>query len=138
MTARVLGTPDEVRLPVRLQWIFSGNNPSASGELVRRFVPIFMDAKGDPLKRKAVDFVHADLEGWVSSNRYELVGACVTLVQAWVAAGAPLDRDKVRPAFEAWSGTVGGLLKTSGGAGGLVTWGAGAGRGGRRRRRDGG
>lgn len=108
LTARILQTSDELRLPVRLTWVFSGNNPRASGELVRRFVPIFLDAKGDPTKRTA--FKHPELEVWVRENRSELVWACLTLIQAWVAAGAPKDRTSSLPSFEAWSATFRGLL----------------------------
>ena len=111
VTGRILQFSEEGRFPVRLQWIFSGNNPSASSEIVRRFVPIFMDAKGDPLKRGPKDFVHAELEKWITANRSDLVWACLTLIQAWIAAGAPDDRSKVLPSFEAWSAAFGGLLR---------------------------
>jgi len=112
---RVLGVSDMVRLPVRCVWIATGNNPAFSNEMARRLVRIRLDARVDqPWRRQA--FRHPDLMGWVRANRARLVAACLTLCQAWVAAGRPRGSRSIG-SFENWAQTVGGVLDVAGVAG---------------------
>jgi hypothetical protein len=114
---RVLGRSEIVNFPVRLAWIFAGNNMSASHEMVRRFVPIRLDAKGDPLDRDQDKFKHRYLRGWVREHRGELIWACLTIVQHWIALGVKRDQTKPRDSFEDWSAVFRGLLSSIGVAG---------------------
>lgn len=106
---RLLGGNTEINVPVRCAFIVAANNLRMSGEILRRCVRIRMDARiEDPTTR--TEFKHADLEGWVRENRSELVWACLTLVQNWIALGRPAFSGKPLASFENWSRVMGGIL----------------------------
>ncbi len=109
---RVLGGSDMVRLPIRCVWVATGNNPTFSNEMARRLVRIRLDAHVDqPWRRET--FRHPNLMGWVRANRGKLVAACLTLCQAWVAAGRPRGSRRLG-GFEHWAETLGGVLDVAG------------------------
>ena len=100
-----------VRVPVRCTWIATGNNPSLSGEMVRRSVRIRLDAKTDrPWLRDPGQFRHADLRAWVRQHRSELVWAALVLGRAWLARGRPASGTPQLGMFESWSQVLGGIL----------------------------
>jgi hypothetical protein len=111
-TDRLLGETKTVRVPVRHTWIFAGNNPTLSNEIARRCVRIRLDAKVERPELRA-NFKHKDLEGWVRANRAELIWACLTLIQNWIAKGRP-EPETVKGSFEPWSRVMGGILKCCG------------------------
>lgn len=109
---RILGVSEMARLPIRCTWIATGNNPAFSNEMSRRLVRIRLDARVDqPWRRDG--FRHPDLMGWVRSNRGKLVAACLTLCQAWIAAGRPRGQRSIG-SYENWAQTIGGALETVG------------------------
>jgi putative DNA primase/helicase len=109
---RVLGGSNMVRLPIRCVWVATGNNPSFSNEIARRLVRIRLDARVEqPWRRDG--FRHPSLIGWVQANRGALVAACLTLCQAWIAAGRPRGTRSIG-SFEAWSQVIGGILEVAG------------------------
>ena len=83
---RILGQSEMARLPIRCLWIATGNNPEFSNEMARRLVRIRLDANVERPWQRA-GFRHPDLMTWVRANRARLVAACLTLCQAWIAAG---------------------------------------------------
>src|SRR5262249_10179103 len=111
--ARRLGYNDQVlRVPVRMIWIASGNNPRTSEEISRRCVPIGLDAQMErPWQRTG--FRIPDLKQWTRENRGRLIAAACTLVQAWVVAGRPKGT-RILGSFEKWSETLGGILDVAG------------------------
>lgn len=109
---RILGASEMARLPIRCVWIATGNNPEFSNEMARRLVRIRLDAHVErPWQRGS--FRHPDLMTWVRANRAKLVAACLTLCQAWIAAGRPRGA-KTIGSYENWAGTIGGILETAG------------------------
>ena len=109
---RILGQSEMARLPIRCLWIATGNNPEFSNEMARRLVRIRLDAHTErPWQRG--DFRHPDLMTWVRANRPRLVAACLTLCQAWIAAGKPRGSRSIG-SFEAWAHVVGGVLEVAG------------------------
>jgi len=109
---RKLGVSENARIRVRSVWIGTGNNPALSGELTRRTVRIrLVSREQHPDKRS--DFLHPNLPQWVRQNRGRLVGACLTLVRAWVARGKPLGNDTMG-SYDDWAGVMGGILDTVG------------------------
>jgi len=109
---RILGASEMARLPIRCVWIATGNNPEFSNEMARRLVRIRLDARLDqPWRRDG--FRHPDLMAWVRANRSRLVAACLTLGQAWIAAGRPRGRRSIG-SYEAWAQTIGGVLEVAG------------------------
>jgi len=111
---RLLGTSDNVRLPVRCAWIATGNNPAFSSEITRRTIRIRLDAKRDrPWLREG--FKHDPLLKWAEVERAQIVAGCLTLVRAWIVAGRPTPADSpVLGSFEAWSRTLAGILDVAG------------------------
>jgi hypothetical protein len=109
---RILGASEMARLPIRCVWIATGNNPEFSNEMARRLVRIRLDAHVErPWQRGS--FRHPDLMTWVRANRARLVAACLTLCQAWIAAGRPRGQKSIG-SYENWAGTIGGILETAG------------------------
>lgn len=111
-TDRLLGQSRTIRIPVRVVWVATGNNPSLSSELARRSVSIRLDAKQDrPWERTEEEFRHPNLRVWVREHRGELVWAVLTLIRAWVSAGRPREGSVRLGMFESWSETIGGVLR---------------------------
>ncbi|OYW53872.1 MAG: ATPase [Hyphomicrobium sp. 32-62-53] len=109
---RILGASEMARLPIRCVWIATGNNPEFSNEMARRLVRIRLDAHVERPWQRA-EFRHPDLMTWVRANRARLVAACLTLCQAWIAAGRPRGH-KTIGSYENWGGVIGGILETAG------------------------
>lgn len=111
---RVLGSNRTVDLPVRAIFLGSGNNPKLSGELARRVVKFRLDAGVEnPELRPVESFKHPDIRGWTADHRKALVQACLTLVQAWVAAGRPPGKYTLG-GYERYVQTMGGILDVAG------------------------
>jgi hypothetical protein len=114
---RILGvTQMSPALPNRATWIATGNNLTASNEITRRIAWIrLMPNVEHPARRPASDFKHHPLEHWVDQNRGELLWACLTLGQAWIARGRPpFSGTRTMGTFEAWVRVVGGILDVAG------------------------
>jgi DNA primase len=109
---RVLGVSKTATLPNTAVWLASGNNTRMSRELIRRTVWSRLDAKVDAPWERSV-FRHPNLIGWAKANRGALVGAALTLCQAWVAEGKPPGK-QVLGMFESWAETIGGILDVAG------------------------
>jgi hypothetical protein len=112
---RRLGKNDEVlRYPNRATWIGTANNLTLSRELVRRTLPIRLDAGIErPEDRDPATFEHHPLRTWVRTHRAELVAAVLTLVQAWIVEDRPAGQ-KNMATFEEWASVVGGILQVAG------------------------
>jgi len=107
---RLLGQSRLVRYPVRCVWVATGNNMTLSTEIARRSVHIRMNPQRDlPWERQESAFRHPDLLDWVRSSRGRLVGAALTLVNAWLTAGRPTGK-KTIGSYEEWSRLMGGIL----------------------------
>jgi putative DNA primase/helicase len=111
---RLLGTSSMAEVPVKCVWCATGNNPVLSSEMTRRTVSIRLDAKdAQPWLRSG--FRHANLRAWVKSHRADLIAACLTLIQAWIARGRPAPSQLVALGmFEEWSAVMGGILECAG------------------------
>jgi len=115
---RKLGTNENVKLPNRGVWLATGNDILIAGDLPRRVYRIGLDAgTATPWTRKGAEDGEefTDLELWLPKNRGRLVWAILTIARAWYVADKP--RDKSLPiwgSFEAWSKTIGGMLKLAG------------------------
>jgi putative DNA primase/helicase len=109
---RVLGQSEMTRLPIRCLWIATGNNPEFSNEMARRLVRIRLDANVERPWQRA-GFRHPDLMVWIRANRARIVAACLTLCQAWIAAGKPRGT-KTIGSYENWAQVIGGVLETAG------------------------
>src|SRR5690606_37485087 len=91
------------------------NNVTFSHELMRRNVPIRLDAATPHPEKEPPPggYKYEDLEGWVRQNRQALVWACHTLIQNWVAQGRPAGSAKMG-SFEDWARVMSGILECAG------------------------
>lgn len=112
--ARILGQSDITTLDIRATWIFTGNNVTFTSELVRRLIPIRIDAAtADPAgDRGKEDFKHFPLQQWLTDNRPRLVWAAQVLVRNWFQQGKP-PGDQIVNSFDEWSRVMGGILKAA-------------------------
>jgi hypothetical protein len=109
---RILGYSKTARLPNIAVWLASGNNTRLSRELIRRTLLSRVDARVDaPWER--TEFRHPNLIAWTKENRGRLIGAVLTLCQAWVAAGRPAGKQTLGM-FESWAQVIGGILDVAG------------------------
>lgn len=113
--ARVLGKTQTIEVDVRSLFIFTANNVTLSNELLRRSIFIPLDAKVEA-PEKRTGFLHEDVFKWVDTRRAELVHACLTLIQNWVAQGMPRSAHSLA-SFEDWAKVTGGILEAAGFAG---------------------
>ena len=114
--ARILGKSQTVAVPVRVVWVMTGNNISASEEIIRRMLLIPLDAGvHDPKSRKPDGgWRHPNVRDWVNANRARLVWACLTLIQNWIATGKKPFTKATLASFESWAEAVGGVLAAAG------------------------
>jgi len=111
-TDRLLGHSRALGAPNQTVWLATGNNPRLSMELARRTVRICLDSCIErPWLRTG--FRHADLLGWVRESRGRLIRGCLTLIQAWLAAGRPAGNGRLLGSFESWSRVLGGILEVA-------------------------
>ncbi len=110
---RELGASRTLTLPNRVLWLLTGNNIQFSGELARRHVRIRITPSVEYAWRRK-RFKHKAIISWAKENRARLVWAALTLIQAWIAAGEPLQEEIRLGSFEAWSEVMGGILQATG------------------------
>jgi hypothetical protein len=108
-TDRLLGHSKMVTVPNNALWLITGNNPKLSIEIARRCVRIRLDARVDRPWRRG-DFKHPNIIAWTREQCSRLIKALLILVQAWIAAGQPL-QDTSLGSFEHWSAVIGGILQ---------------------------
>jgi hypothetical protein len=109
---RVLGSSKMVDLPNNLIGIGSGNNVRATGEIVKRTVPIQLQPTTDAPELRT-DFVHPDFFGYVQENRRLILSCLIGMVELWKRNGCP--RGKVpMGGFDDWAAVVGGILANVG------------------------
>lgn len=93
-------------------WLGTANNPSLSDEMARRTVPIRLNA-GVPRPHLRQGFRHPKLREWVRQEHGRLVWSCLTLIQAWIAAGRPKGTNRLGM-YESYSEVIGGILQIAG------------------------
>lgn len=99
---RVLGASKNVRIPSTALICATGNNLSIHGDLNRRAVRIRLDAKCERPDERRFDH---NATGLALGMRAELVAAALTIVRAYLCAGAPSQASPMG-SFEDWSDTV--------------------------------
>lgn len=120
-SARILGVSKMLNVPVKVQWVGSGNNTQFSGELYRRVLDIRMNAKmPNPEDRHVSQFRIKNLKSWVQENQAEQVRAALTIIRYWVNQGMP-EGDGSKASFEVWAAKMSGLLDCIGVRGFLET-----------------
>ena len=109
---RRLGKSEMLTLPNEALWLSTGNNVTLDDDMPRRIIPIRLDP-GVERPEERSGFKHPDLLAWIKANRPALVAACLSLVEAWKAAGRPRGTARLG-SFESWAATIGGILEVAG------------------------
>lgn len=111
---RILGSNRLARIKIQCIWMASGNNLEWSKELARRVVSIRLKVPNEnPFDRKGFRCEPDTLEEWAMKNRNQLLTACLTLCQQWVASGMPFGSQRMG-SYENYSKTMGGILDACG------------------------
>ena len=113
ISGRLLGTNTKVDVPFHAVCFATGNNMQFQGDTARRVLPIDLDPHMEQPEQRT-DFAHEDLLSWVCQERPRLVVAALTLLRAYVVAGAPKQNIPQYGSFEAWSALVRSVLVWAG------------------------
>lgn len=106
---RLLGDNTDKAVPLRLVWLFNGNNPRYKSDFGPRVIECLMDAGvADPQSRTG--FKYDPLMPYVRRERPRLVAAGLTILRAFHVAGRPRHGKSRRGSFEAWDDLVRGAL----------------------------
>lgn len=109
---RLLGYSKQVSYPNRITVVALGNNVEVQGDMPRRTIMVRLDSPVErPFDRQ--EFHHADLRQWTQEHRDELLGALLTILRAWHAAGRPVSPIRLG-SFDQWAAMIGGALTVAG------------------------
>jgi hypothetical protein len=111
-TDRVLGRSEVTSFPVQCTWIATGNNPTMTREIYRRTIRIRLDAQAERPEERT-SFRHTRIERWARERRADLITACLTLINHWIAHGA-LPGPGVLGSYDDWAGVHSGILESCG------------------------
>lgn len=108
MQERELGKSSNLVFTNDRLWVFTGNNPSLGGDLVRRTIMIMIDPNmANPETR---EFDIKDLPAWATAHRNEILWALLVMIRAWVSAGRQEAPRAQSDSFATWEATVAGIL----------------------------
>ncbi len=102
---RLLGSNEQVEIPLQVTWMATGNNVVLAGDTPRRCLHVRLDSPEERPERRT-RFRHPRLLSWVRRERGRLLPAAITLLRAYVEAGRP---DQGLPgwgSYESWSDVV--------------------------------
>ena len=102
---RILGTLATTTVPVVATFLGTGNNVEYRGDFLRRVVPIRLEPVEERPEERT-GFAHPSLMDYVEQERGRLVGAALTVLRAYIAAGRPDQHLTAFGSFEAWSGLI--------------------------------
>jgi DNA polymerase-1 len=119
-TDRILGTNTSTSVAVTTVFVVSGNNTQVRGDMLRRVIPIRLDAGVErPDLRDPAGFRHPELLVEAAEDRGRLLAAALTIGLAWIEAGRPRPRAPLLGSFEEACRQLFGMLEYAGATHGL-------------------
>ena len=112
VSGRLLGKSQSLRLPNTLTVTASANNPQATGEMVKRTIPINLQPPDDHPEDRD-NFAHPDLREYVREQRLNVLGVLLGMVEIWKARGRPSGTVRMG-GFENWARVIGGVMRANG------------------------
>ena len=110
---RVLGASVIADLENKTTWVTTGNNIDVIGDMIRRILPIRLDAKEEKPYERA-DFKHSPLGEWVRENRNSLISALISIIKNWIDKGCPKPTNlKPMGSYESHNLVIGGILENA-------------------------
>lgn len=110
---RRLGTGGMVDAQNDRLWVLTGNNLAISGDLDRRTMRVKIDP-GMPHPELRTGFAIPDFEGWVITQRGNLLWSLLVLIRSWFASGQPLGGERGADNYRKWASSVEGILGNGG------------------------
>lgn len=111
-SGRILQNSKMATCKNNLTVVATGNSVRATGEIVKRSVPIVLQPK-DASPELREDFRHQDLKAFITQNRVTVLRTLLWMIDSWIAAGSPPSRTRMG-GFEEWAASVGGVLNFHG------------------------
>jgi hypothetical protein len=102
---RILGRSESIELPLSAVWAATGNNVVLLGDTARRTGLIRLESPLESPDERG-NFRHPNLLAWVRQERPRLLGAALTILRGYCAAGRPDQRLKPWGSFTGWSELV--------------------------------
>lgn len=120
LEGRILGKLDSFSIEWRAVVIGTGNNVRCTSDMRRRTLCARLVSRFEnPSRRPLESYRHPEragnLIGWVRDNRTRLVRSCLTLLRAFVLAGAPQSNAVLLGGFEPWDRLISGAIVWAGG-----------------------
>lgn len=110
---RVLGATKTAEVANRFNWIATGNNPFITSEMERRICWVRMNAQMPDIQNRK--YRHPDFNVWLKTNRAQIIGAILTLIQHWIVnTDCARFTERKQASFEDWAAKVGGVLQAAG------------------------
>jgi putative DNA primase/helicase len=106
--SRLLGVSKVVDLPNNVILVGTGNNVRATGEIVKRSVPICLQPPTDAPEQRA-EFVHPNLWSYIRERRRHVLACLLGMVKAWLKAGRPRGAVPMG-GFDEWAAVIGGVM----------------------------
>jgi hypothetical protein len=109
---RELGSSRNLTFTNDRVWVFTGNNPSLGGDMVRRTITIMIDPNmANPETRS---FAIQDLPAWVRERRNQILWSLMVMIRHWVASGRRPAVRQQSDSFATWESVVEGILQACG------------------------
>ena len=102
---RLLGSNNQVQVPLKVTWYATGNNVVLKGDTPRRCLHIRLESRRERPERRT-NFRHPRLLSWIRRRRGRLLPAALTLLRAYAAAGRPAQHLPGWGSYEGWSDVV--------------------------------
>lgn len=112
---RILGKSETISIKMLAMWLFAGNNALFTAELMRRNIPIRIDAavENATQDRGQDCFKHFPYQPWLIENRARMVWACHTVIQHWIACGKQPGTATFH-SFDAYASVMSGIMDFAG------------------------
>ncbi|MCP3964432.1 MAG: hypothetical protein GY719_41925 [bacterium] len=102
---RLLGSNEQVSVPLEITWYATGNNVVLRGDTPRRCLHVRLEAPQERPERRS-GFRHPRLLAWLRGERRRLLPAALTLLRGYAAAGSPAQKLSGWGSYEGWSDVV--------------------------------
>lgn len=117
---RVLGKSEAPTIPWAPVFLFTANQTKVKGDMRRRALR-FRIVPSCERPSERTNFKFRDLLGHVTKHRADYVSAGLTLMSAYLKAGAPCDL-QMQGSFESWIRTIAGAIAWAGGPDVTAAW----------------
>lgn len=111
---RIKGTSNLVDVPIKLLWIFNGNNITLDSDMAQRVMMCRLE-HADPTSRKQEQFHIQKKYGMsilklLENQRPKYMQACLDIICGWVNAHGGKRKNLVMAKYDEWEAIIGGIF----------------------------